>query len=59
MCDFCEKEIPIKNAYFHISYDGCDSTLSIDFEHCEVGTISTWMRINYCPMCGKKLEELI
>ena len=53
MCEYCEGEKPligdfsggalIENGNILVAYEGCSD--------CAKG------RINYCPMCGRKLKE--
>ena len=65
MCDFCDKiwdslETYKKSKYYHwdendIIYRNGNSTYL--YLHCDDYYYNRSMRINYCPMCGRELEE--
>lgn len=65
MCEYCEK---FKDNQFKLIMDNrpIDASLFIDGEHGQIywrvngfhnGTLFAHAKIDYCPMCGRKLTE--
>lgn len=60
MCEYCEHGEGIVDAsgfyiYIQESDDG-DYMLDVNYDGCDESA-SAWEAINYCPMCGRKLNE--
>ena len=59
MCEYCEKEKPIldfEKGKVYMEATICDGDLTIEIA-CDEFNRFPYARINYCPMCGKKLEH--
>lgn len=54
MCRFCEgnKSIVLSNG-LEITLD--EDKLDLEYYFCRCGSFADELKINYCPMCGKKL----
>lgn len=64
MCEYCEKEKPIANGEewtINIENTYGEKELYIEMYLGGYESIedNTYVKINYCPMCGKKLKEYI
>ena len=59
MCKYCEKSksLEIKDAYGDL--DLRIEEIYVEDKHLGIDTIShrNYIDINYCPMCGRKLED--
>ena len=65
MCDYCEKEKKLRSIdWEHYKFEEDFITISGNTLHIEALAACGWengiaeeeYRINYCPMCGRKLE---
>lgn len=62
MCDFCKKIIEAKSGYLNALSTGNDFIFEDDeghWLHIDIGDsfCPCVMKINYCPICGRKLVE--
>lgn len=57
MCEFCNE---YNNKYIekdNLSIEICETRLCINYNGRHEGS-SLYININFCPMCGRKLEEV-
>lgn len=63
MCEYCKYDYSakpiVKDRTTEISIETADSELYIDYDSggYEASYFRHYLKINYCPMCGRKLKE--
>ncbi len=56
-CEYCDGEKDLLKKYNGFTVSIYKNELELYFEHNE-GDASDDVKINYCPMCGRKLEDV-
>lgn len=53
-CEFCNGDYSLEGIYAEVEIIKGNLKISISDN---IVDIDDWIKINYCPMCGRKLEE--
>ena len=66
MCEFCEHHNPLLTYHFNsicteiksINHTQLDAMTTVTDQRGKTTSVGQSNRINYCPMCGRKLADL-